>query len=274
LLSRIVENVSEAKLGEFYQDNIFVPLEMKETGLDDSSRILPKRADGYSPGPNGVVNSEYVDMGIPTGAGALYSTTGDLLKWQVGLFGGKILSPESLAEYVKPSEFEAFQGDAYAHAILVDKTDGNTYYWHGGGIEGFNAWLGYDPDRQVTVAVLANLNGGTATKLGEQLMTLVQGGQITLPSERIATELAEDDLVQYEGVYALAPTFKITIFKAGEKLMSQATGQGAFEIFPEAPDMFFLKVVDAQLRFERDESGEINALTLFQNGQEIPGKKE
>ncbi len=276
LLSRIVENVSEQSLADFYQANLFEPLGMADTGLDSSAKILPNRADGYSPSGDGetVVNAEYVNMAIPTGAGAMYSTTGDLLKWQQGLFGGDILSPASLEEYVTPTEFEAFFGDRYAHAVLVDSTDDNTYYWHGGGIEGFNAWLSYDPDRKVTVAVLANLNGGAASKLGQQLMTLVQGGDVVLPGEREVAELAAEDLAQYVSTYALSPEFKITIFQDEARLMSQATGQGAFEIFSEATDKFFLKVVDAQLHFNRDDNGAITSLTLFQNGREFTGVKE
>lgn len=276
LASRIVENVSGQSLADFYQSNIFSPLGMEASGLDVSSKILPKRADGYSPTGDDktVMNAPYVYMGIPTGAGAMYSTTGDLLKWQRGLFGGKILNEESLAEYVLASEHEAFMGSHYAHGVTVFDEEGNRSFAHGGGIQGFNAWLAYDPDREVTVVVLANLNGGSANKLGLQLMKLAQGGEITLPADRKAVEIAAEDLAQYEGTFALAPTFKIKMFVVDGKLMTQATGQDKAPMFAEGEDRFFLKVVDAQVRFNRDEAGAIDSITLFQNGREIPGAKE
>lgn len=276
LASKIVENVSGETLSDFYQANIFDPLGMAATGLDVSATILPKRADGYSPTGDDktVMNAPYADMGIPTGAGAMYSTTGDLMKWQRGLFGGKVLSEESLAEYVTTTGKDAFRGSQYAHGVMVFKEDGNTAYSHGGGIQGFNAWLAYDPDREVTVVVLANLNGGAATKLGMQLTTLAQGGEVTLPGDRKVANIAADDLAQYEGTFALTPSFKIKMFVEDGKLMTQATGQGANEMFYEGDDRFFLKVVDAQVRFNRDEAGAINSITLFQNGREIPGPKE
>ena len=276
LLSRIVENVSGLPLADFYRANIFDPLGMEATGIDVSAQILPRRADGYSPAGDdvNVINAPYADMGIPTGAGALYSTTGDLLKWQRGLFGGKVLGEESLAQYLTPGPYEAFAGDPYAHAVLIDRTGDDRYYWHGGGIEGFNAWLGYDPDRKVTVAVLANLNGGAASKIGEQLMTLAQGRDVILPADRVAIEIAPEALAQYVGVYALAPDFKITVSLEGDRLMTQATGQGPAQIFPEGDDRFFLTVIDAQLRFERDAAGEITGATLFQNGREFSATSE
>jgi CubicO group peptidase (beta-lactamase class C family) len=276
LLSRIVENVSGESLADFYRTNIFDPLGMEATGIDVSAQILPKRAEGYSPAGDdvNVINAPYADMGIPTGAGALYSTTGDLLKWQRGLFGGKVLSEASLAEYLTPAEFEAFAGDRYALGVLIDRTGNDSFYWHGGGIEGFNAWLGYDPARETTVVVLANLNGGAANKIGEQLMTLVQGREVVLPEDRVAIDLPVEKLAEYEGVYALAPDFKITVFLDGEMLMTQATGQDPARIWPEGDDRFFLKVIDAQIGFNRDADGTITGATLFQNNREFPAPKE
>ncbi|MEP0391149.1 MAG: serine hydrolase domain-containing protein [Erythrobacter sp.] len=170
LLSGIVETVSETSYQDFVKTNLFDPLGMDSTGIDQSAEILPRRAAGYTPSQNGIVNAEYVNMAIPTGAGALYSSTGDLLKWQRGLFGGKVLSEESLAQLVTPSEFEAVAGAKYAMGLLVTDTPQGHSIWHGGGIEGFNAFLGYDPDTKVTVVVLANLNGGSASKLGMELL--------------------------------------------------------------------------------------------------------
>lgn len=275
LLSRIVEKVSGMELGEFYQTRLFGPLGMTDTALDDTAAIVPLRVEGYSPSGDGAtyVNADYVNMDIPTGAGALYSTTDDLLKWQRGLFGGKVLSAASLETYLTPHDYEAFFGDPYAHGVLVDREGEDVYYWHGGGIQGFNAWLSYDPGREVTVAVLANLNGGAASKLGQDLMTVVRGGEITLASERQTIPMPKN-LAQFEGVYALSPDFKITVFAQDGRLMTQATGQGAAEIFPEAEDRFFLTAIDAQVAFQRDESGAVTGLTLFQNGREFPAAKE
>jgi CubicO group peptidase (beta-lactamase class C family) len=54
------------------------------SGYNSNSAIIERRAAGYSPGPAGLVNAGYVNMTVPYGAGALYSTTHDLLKWEQG----------------------------------------------------------------------------------------------------------------------------------------------------------------------------------------------
>ena len=51
------------------------------------------------------------------------------------------------------------------------------------------------------------------------------------------------------------------------------SGQPKFEIFAMSDDEFFLKVVDARIKFIKDEKGEINQLVVFQNGQELKGQK-
>lgn len=77
----------------------------------------------------------------------------------------------------------------------------------------------------------------------------------------------------YEGKYQLAPNFILTVTKEGDSLYTQATGQQKFEVYSESVDKFFLKVVDAKIKFNRNKAGEVESLTLFQNGQEMPAKK-
>ena len=102
LLGLIVERASGQSYADFVRTKIFVPLGMQDSGYDSNTEILPRRAAGYSPGPAGIANAQYVDMTIPHGAGALYSTTEDLLRWTRGLFGGRLLSAASLGKMTTP----------------------------------------------------------------------------------------------------------------------------------------------------------------------------
>jgi hypothetical protein len=71
----------------------------------------------------------------------------------------------------------------------------------------------------------------------------------------------------------MTPAFKLTITREGNKLYGQATGQGRMELFPESPTDYFLKEVDAQITFEKDEKGQVKQLILHQNGADQPAKK-
>ena len=93
------------------------------------------------------------------------------------------------------------------------------------------------------------------------------------PASRAEITLSESELKEYIGKYELAPGFIIKISARNGKIFAQATGQGENEIFAEAKDKFYLKVVAADLVFGRDENGKVNMVTLYQGGQQAPGKK-
>jgi CubicO group peptidase (beta-lactamase class C family) len=88
LLGYLIEKISGESYAKFIKTNIFDPLGMKDSGYDLNSAIIVHRAAGYDPGAQGPVNTGFIHMSIPFSAGALYSTTEDLLRWEQGLFGG------------------------------------------------------------------------------------------------------------------------------------------------------------------------------------------
>lgn len=268
LLTAVIEKASGKPYAEFVTEALFQPLGMSDSGYDSHAAILPHRASGYVPTAGGFANADYVDMSIPQGAGALYSTTHDLLKWEQGLFGGRLLRPESLTLLTTPVR------NQYAFGLMVKEKDGDTTVTHSGGIEGFNTYMAYDPARRTTVVVLGNLNGPGADQVGGSLLTLARGQTVTLPGERQAFTVAPEALRAYEGVYELSPTFAITVSVVDGKLMAQATGQSAFELHAESADAFFLRVVDAQVTFTRDASGAVDGLVLHQGGRDMPAPRK
>ncbi len=103
VLGYLIEKVSGETYAKFVQENIFTPLGMKNSGYDSNAEIIERHAVGYVRGPNGVATAPYADISNSFSAGALYSTTGDLLRWEQALFGGKVVSPASLARMTLPS---------------------------------------------------------------------------------------------------------------------------------------------------------------------------
>ncbi len=91
--------------------------------------------------------------------------------------------------------------------------------------------------------------------------------------EKKVITVSETTLDLYTGEYELQPGFTVTFTREGNRLMTQATGQGKFEVFPESETKFFLKVVDAQVEFVADPDGKFNRMILYQGGQKIEGKR-
>ena len=249
LLGHLIEKISGESYEAFLQKNIFTPLGMKDSGYDSNSAVIARRAAGYSPGPNGPVNAGFIDMSVPHGAGALYSTTEDLLQWEQGLFGGKLLSAASLTKMTAP-----FKGN-YAFGLQVNTVNGRKVFDHGGGIEGFNTYLAYYPEAKVTVAVLGNLNGQAPSQIATRVAALAHGETVTLQSERKEITLDPKGMSRYVGAYQMGPGTNMVITMDGNRLSSKLGNQNPVPVFAESETMFFAKVVDAQLEFsgcERD----------------------
>jgi len=93
--------------------------------------------------------------------------------------------------------------------------------------------------------------------------------RLTTPAPVIDTKVYDT----YVGEYEVSPSFKLSVFRDGEKLMSQATGQPPVELFPEGADNFYLKVAAAKVSFTRDEKGLVTGLVVHQGGRDIPARK-
>jgi CubicO group peptidase (beta-lactamase class C family) len=257
VLGSIIEKVAGQSYEKFIVENIFTPLGMKDSGYDSNTALIKRRASGYVRAPAGFANATYIHMSVPHAAGALYSTTEDLLKWEQALFGGKVVSKASLDRMITPFK------NNYGFGLTSATPNGRRVVAHGGGIDGFNTQMAYYPDSRTVVIVLSNVAGPVPDMLAGQLAALMHGESVTLPSERKEITLPGESLSKYVGAYDLAPKVTITVTLDGDRLFAQLTGQGRIQVFPQSATLFFMKVVDAQLEFAADGS----SVVLHQNGR-------
>jgi CubicO group peptidase (beta-lactamase class C family) len=262
LLGYLIEKITGSTYEKFVTENIFQPLGMKDSGYDSNAAIIPHRADGYQMGPGGYVHAGFVHMSIPHAAGALYSTTEDLLKWEQGLYGGKVLKPASLEKMTTPFL------DNYAYGLEVRTVGGHKKISHGGGIEGFNTVLEYYPDDKLAVVVLENSVGAVPPpEIADKLAAVAHGEAVQLTSERKEITLPRETLRRLVGAYKMADGPVMLIALNGTQLTTKLGNQPAIPLFAESETRFFLKVVDAQLDFTDSQ------VTLHQGGVDHVGKK-
>jgi hypothetical protein len=262
VLTYVIEQASGQPYATFVRENILTPLGMTESGYDSNTEVIAHRASGYVFENGHYANAGYINMTVPQGAGALYSTTEDLLKWEQALFGGKLLTPASLKKMTTPFK------NNYAFGLGVDTSSGRLVIQHSGGIDGFNTIVSYYPDDQLTVVVLANVNGAAPDQMSPKLAALGRGEQVTLASERKAITLDAKSLASYVGAYRMESGAVMLITLDGNQLMSKLGNQQAIAILPESRTMFFPKGVDAELEFSNlDAQGRPAVLTLHQNGR-------
>jgi len=271
LLGAVVEKVSGMGYAEFIAERILKPLQMTDSGYDDPAAVLPRRASGYALEGNSVKNAAFIDMTVPGGAGALYSTVEDLLKWDQAFYSDRLLSTAS-----REAMFTAFKQN-YAYGWTVPPpspaTFGRRQIAHGGGINGFATYIVRYPDDHVTIIVLSNLDAGRPGVIARDLAAILFGEKYVTPVVRQVVAVDPKILDTYVGQYALAPNVVLTVTRDGPRLFTQATGQPVFEVFPESPVAFFLRVVDAQITFVKGADGAVTGLVLHQNGRDMPATR-
>ncbi|MES2070161.1 MAG: serine hydrolase domain-containing protein [Pseudomonadota bacterium] len=162
-LGVLIEKISGQSYESFLQENIFTPLEMTNSGYDSTKEVITHRAAGYSFKDGHFENARYMDMGVPFSAGALYSTTVDLLRWERGLYNGKLLTAESLKKMTTPYK------EDYAFGLFIKKYNGSREFFHGGGINGFRTSLAYRPEDDLYIVVLSNIEANTPAIISSRL---------------------------------------------------------------------------------------------------------
>ncbi len=262
LLGHIVEKAAGESYESFLQKNVFDPLKMVNSGYDHHNKILKIRATGYTLRNGKTANSLPIDMTIPHAAGALYSTVEDLFLWNEALFSDKLLSAKSREQMMTPVK------ENYAYGLAVETRLNRKMVSHGGGINGFSTMLARFPEEKVTIVVLRNRDYGVPGpgRISQDLAAIAFGEKYEIPSAQTIAKVDPKVYDAYIGQYQLTPNFIITMTREGNQLMTQATGQPKFELFPESETKFFLKVVDAKVTFVKDEKDVVTHLILHQGG--------
>jgi len=267
VLGYLLERISGRTYEEFVQENIFKPLGMNDSGLMSFVNIIPRRASGYWPGSNGIENADRPDARMGFSSGSLYSSTEDLLRWNEGLFGGKLLTPASLRKMTTP-----FKGD-YACGLYVKRVNGHLMIEHNGNNIGFNSDMAYYPEDRIAVIVLANLNGTVTGEMTRALAAVAHGEPPPVPSVHKEISLSKEVLTRYAGTYQF-PHYSLKMVPEGNHLLVEIDNGGTLAVFPESDTKFFSKPWPTQFEFSKNEHGEFTVLKRYQDGGEEIGAKK
>ena len=205
-LAAIVEEVSGQDYPVFLETEIFDPLELRSTGLARSAGLVVKSlASGYHPvGRSEIENARFHDYTSAIGAGAIFSTTGDLDRWLRLLRDGVLLGRGSLEKLFSRN------ADTETYAWRVTEFDGHPAVsaqgWDG---VGFSGKILHLEDLNLTVVVLCNLNiSGISSEIAENLALIALGRQ---PQKlQFETDPADvDELNMLAGTYRFGPDFYV-----------------------------------------------------------------
>ena len=213
---------------------------------------LPKKSVAYD--VLGVIQSDGIEAGIVHYHKIKESDDYDLNENEMNQVGYQLMGSDKIEEALQVFKLnvEAFPKssnvyDSYGEAFM--KLGKNEQ-----AIENYKKSIELNPGNQGGIDMLKKLGVDTGSLIEEVIV-------------------AEELLQSYVGKYELSPGFILTVSKEGSQMKTQATGQSMVDIFPKSDTVFYLKVVAAQITFNRAEDGTVKSLTLLQGGQEMTGEK-
>lgn len=181
LLTAVIEKVTGKPYRSAVEDELLTPLGMDDTGYETSFDLVPRRAQGYAVRGKTIGRADYIDMSVPSGAGALYSTTADLYRWSEQLHAGKVVSPANLGRMTGqgPGPWGKMSDDgasfAYGYGLMAAPSKRGLQTFHTGSIDGFKTYMRRYGDDGLTVVLLANQAGVQTSELAEQAAALAAG---------------------------------------------------------------------------------------------------
>lgn len=247
---------------------------LKPLGLFSTAITLPPSlSERFSPGHAADLSqTPHWDLPTLAGAGGLRSSADDLLTLLAAELG-YVDTPlkAAMADQLVPRR-PAGGNVQVALGWHIGATPNGEIVSHGGGTMGFQTFVGFDRKAGLGIVVLSNSAGPMGVDdLGLHLLT---GSPLKpAPKTRQAKTIAPAVLDGLTGRYVLAPGAVLTVTREGPQMFAQLTGQPRIEIFAEGPANFFARIVDAQLTFAVGADGRATALTLHQNGRDMPAPR-
>jgi CubicO group peptidase (beta-lactamase class C family) len=268
LLGQLLARRAGTSYAALVHERITGPLKMTDTAIALTPAQKARLAVGHDEGLTPVA---YWDLDSLAGAGALRSTADDLLTLlsaELGFVDTPLKG--AMADQLVPRRPAGgpLRIALGWHVSPQQGTSAGEIVWHNGGTGGFRSFVGFDKARGVGVVVLVNTSSDVG---GDDIgLNLLAGAPLSAAKpQRLATPVPAPVLERNVGRYQLSPAAVITVTRQDARLFVQLTGQPAFELFPESPTDFFLKVVDAQIHFTLGPDGRVTGLTLHQNGRDV-----
>jgi len=200
VLGRVVEKVSGVPLGQFLRRRIFAPLGMTRSFFDPPPGTAGLAAGhlSFALGEPKPVRPE-ADGWLHAAAG-IYATASDLVRWDLALSQGKLLSRKALARFTSARATTGGRSTDYGCGIGVRRVGGETVLSHTGAVAGFLSYNAFVPRTRSAVVFLVNTEGGSPGEIHQQLVSLLVGPTTHVPavSGPPATEAALELLRQMQ----------------------------------------------------------------------------
>lgn len=251
ILSYIAEQVTGTPYPVLLKKAVLDKAGMSRSGIDSANRVDRNKATGYTINP---MTGEWVATGggeaikAASGAGALFTSTGDLYKWSRAIYNPAVWPGTSFQQATTPVK------EDYGLGWIVRQRNGHLQVGHTGAIEGFISDMLLFPKDGVTIIYLSNLQDINTAAFEKNLIALALGEPYEMPKEMPEIKLSVKEMQEYVGTYGQDSQGRMVVQIEGEKLILTAPGGDKMPLSVASKDHFFLKGPDIEVIFNRKEN--------------------
>ena len=156
ILGKAIERASGTDMRTFLTERIFAPLGMTRTAYDPPATDTG-HAKGYTSYALAAPTLAQPEASGWTGpAGAIWSTPADLMKWDLALMDGKVLSAQSFAMLTTPRTLADGRSTSYGCGMGVESGGSTLVLRHGGAVAGSVTQNVMIPATRSSVVLFAN----------------------------------------------------------------------------------------------------------------------
>jgi CubicO group peptidase (beta-lactamase class C family) len=155
ILADIIRQTDKRSFSEYMQKEIFEKNGLLTTQVTSLDNLVYNRAGGYMrPGGDTITNAlNYVAL---RPSGAFLSTIDDMLKWEMLIQEGKILSKERWQQMWQELSKTNENDMSYGYGWYVTRYKNRKTVFHGGSLPGFRSMYFRFPDERTAIIVLTN----------------------------------------------------------------------------------------------------------------------
>lgn len=278
LMVNIIENVTKEKFPQWMKTNVFEPLGMSNTYVEDRyDRIVPNNATSYYGAKGDFFRA--VEYWGYVGSGNVHSTTNDLLNWLQN-FSTPSTNWSSAFEMLKTTdELNDGSENNYAFGVSLDEFKGYIRVQHGGAIGGFRAYASTYPEEQLSIAVLTNFSSSNPGSIERNIAgILLKDNSNTIPEitkPEISKTVISFPLEQLTGKYEIQSGVIANITIENDSLhVLQEWNNSEYNIYKTEGNTYQIpKEANIQFTFSELKDNATQLLSINQNGRKTDAKR-
>ena len=128
--------------------------------------------------------------------------------------------------------------------------------------DGFSYSIQTNPKTNTAVIVLSNRRHPIAKEISNSVTAILENREYTLPLSRKPVDIDKNLLKDYSGFYSLNENMNLEVLNENDSLFVMM-GPNKIHLVPQSSNQFYMKEMDASIRFVRDSANSVNEAVLL-----------